>query len=61
MATRGSEYKVGSHVQYETDGGGSQPLQIQIYRPVENSTILRKKSVITMYIKKTSEDEKFTL
>lgn len=42
-------------------GGGSQPYQIQIYRPVENSTILRKKSVITMYIKKTSEDEKFTL
>lgn len=47
MATRGSEYKVGSHVQYETDGGGSQPLQIQINRPVENSTILKKNLLLS--------------
>lgn len=51
MATRGSEYKVGSHVQYETDGGWITTIANTNIPPSKfNNT--EKKSVITMYIKK---------
>lgn len=61
MATRGSEYKVGSHVQYETDGGWITTIANTNIPSSGKFNNTEKKSVITMYIKKTSEDEKFTL
>lgn len=46
-----------SHTQYETDRGGSQPLQIQIYHPVEKFNNTEKILLLPYTQKRNSEDD----
>lgn len=57
MATRGSEYKVGSHVQYETDGGWITTIANTNIPPSGKFNNTEKNLLLPCTLKKKSEDD----